>query len=71
MSKHFVPKLSIHPLLVKETAKKYDIHQAKIYPTSIGIPDIGECWPRCRNTEAHCRTHMEAVCGVYATCRLL
>ena len=57
--------------LAKETVRQYDIQEAKIHPYSIGIPDIGECWPHCRNTEARRRANMEAICGPNATWRLM
>ena len=56
--------------LVKELVRKHDLVAVGRYPQSVGIPDISDCWPNCRDTEARRRTYMKSVCNENATWRL-
>ena len=48
--------------MVKEIIKKYDQQAARAYPQSVGLPEIGSCWPNCTNTKARQQAFVEEIC---------
>ena len=47
----------------QEIVRKFDHEAARAYPQSVGLPEIGDCWPHCRNTELRRQAFLARVCN--------
>lgn len=54
---------------VKETISQFDQAAAQGYPQSVGLPEITDCWPYCRENETRRQAFLDKVCHINAIWR--
>ena len=51
---------------LKEVIRNFDQAAAAAYPQSVGMPEISDCWPNCKENETRRQLFLDKVCKIYS-----